>query len=145
MKKIEAFAPGGLHALLSQILQIKKTADGNTSAVSDLGGDHTRLTTLVAAELDGKQDKPQATACTIPAAGWEQDGTAGYPCCCDLRAEGVTARDRAQITIAPASLEAAVQCGLCPTCETFENIIRIRSASIPKSDMAAECWIEKGR
>lgn len=143
--KWKAFEPGGLSALLSKIVQIGQTADGNTSAVSDLAGDFVTLTKLTEKELGGKRDKGKAVACVLPASGWEQDETESYPYYYDLTAEGISANDRVSIALSPAGIGIAVSCGLCPSCDTLKNKIRVRSTSIPENAIAAEYWIDQGQ
>lgn len=92
-----------------------------------------------------KADKPTAAAFTIPATGWEKDDTEGYPQYYDLPVSGVTARDRAEVTLARSSLNTAFKCGLCQTCETMNGKIRLRAASVPAAAIAAEYWIEQGK
>lgn len=97
-------------------------------------------------EMDkAKADKPGAVPVTIPKTGWAKDSNAGYPQYYDIAAKGVTANDRAEVTITPGSLAAAKACGLCPTNETLAGKIRIRAASIPAEAITAECWIENGK
>lgn len=145
MKKWRVFEPGGLSALLLNILQIKQTADESSSAVSGLGEDFAAFTEKVADNIAAKQDKPKATSCTIPKTGWESDATSGYPKYYDMPVTGVTAKDRVEITLAPAGLSTAVKCGLCPTCETLEGKVRLRATSVPEAAIAAEYWIEQGK
>ena len=63
----------------------------------------------------------------------------------DIAAEGVTASDRAEITIAPGSLGTAKACGLCATNETMAGKIRVRAINIPAEAISAEFWIEDGK
>jgi len=144
MGKIDVFAPGGLQALLSRIIQIKETADGNTSAVFELGAEFAAFTELITGELHGKRDKAQSASCILPAAGWVPDGAGGYPYRLDVPVEGITGKDRADVVLEPSSQETAVKCALCPSCETLDGHIRFWAASIPAADIAAEYWIEKG-
>lgn len=145
MKRWSMFEKGGLDLLLSKIAQIKQTADGLSSAVSGLGEDLANFSQATAQSVAKKQDKPQATSCTIPTTGWASDETAGYPNYYDLPVTGVTATDRVEITLAPAGINTAVQCGLCPTCESLAGKIRLRAASVPSAAIAAEYWIEQGK
>lgn len=104
-----------------------------------------------------KMDKPNSVAITIPATGWsmtdeaeeettdESLDTSEYPYYYDIPVADVTEIDRAEVTIAPGSASAAATCGLCATNETLAGYIRIRSVSIPESDIAAEYWIENGK
>lgn len=93
-----------------------------------------------------KADKAEATALTIPATGWSEEAdNESYPYYCDIVVEGITANDRAEITIAPGSLDKAKACGLCPTNETLAGKIRVRSINIPEAAIAAEYWIEDGK
>lgn len=143
--KWKAFNKGSLDYLLSRIKEIKGTADGLSSAVSELGEDLAAFSGEAAQSVAKKQDKPKATACTIPATGWASDETSGYPKYYDMPATGVTAKDRVEITLAPAGLSMAVECGLCPTCESLAGKVRLRAASVPSAAIAAEYWIEQGK
>ena len=57
-----------------------------------------------------KADRAQSVAITIPATGWASETGGDYPHYYDIAAEGVTASDRAEITIAPGSLGTAKGC-----------------------------------
>lgn len=92
-----------------------------------------------------KADKAQSVAITIPATGWASDSGGDYPHYYDIAAEGVTANDRAAITIAPGSLGTAKTCGLCATNETMAGKIRVRAINIPSEAISAEFWIEDGK
>lgn len=92
-----------------------------------------------------KADKAQSVAITIPATGWASDSGGDYPHYYDIAAEGVTANDRAAITIAPGSLGTAKTCGLCATNETMAGKIRVRAINIPAEAISAEFWIEDGK
>ena len=63
MGKKKVFTPGGLKALLSQIVQIEETADASASAVSDLGADLAAFAGLAIQELCGKRDKARSGSC----------------------------------------------------------------------------------
>ena len=95
-----------------------------------------------------KADKPEAVPVTIPVSGWEAEsgpGMEGYPNCYEIEAPGITARDRAEITVAPGSLGIAGACGLCLTNQTSEGKIRIWAARIPTGEIVAEYWMEHGK
>lgn len=92
-----------------------------------------------------KADKAQRVAITIPATGWANDSSGDYPHYYDVAAEGVTANDRAAITIAPGSLGTAKTCGLCATNETMAGKIRVRAIQVPAEAISAEFWIEDGK
>ena len=96
-------------------------------------------------EMDAvKADKSEGVAVTIPATGWSQDSGA-YPYYYDLAADGVTAKDRADLALAPASIAAAIACGICPATETLAGVIRVRAAKVPAAEMSGEYWICKGK
>ena len=101
------------------------------------------------ADLDAletsKADKPTAVSCTIPTSGWGNDSTKDYPKIYDITVEGLTDKDRAEVTLSLSSLETAVNCGMCQNCETMTGKIRLRAASVPAADIAAEYWIEEGK
>ena len=152
----KAFKEKGWNALRTSILQIRETADGNTSAVSSLGENLRSLAqqvteklkeiTELITELDAvKSDKPEAVAFTIPDSGWASDSTAEYPQYYDLTVSGVTAADRADIAVAPAGFRTAADCGLCPSSETLEGKIRLRAVSVPAKTISAVYWLEKGK
>lgn len=92
-----------------------------------------------------KADKARSVAITIPATGWASDSGGDYPHYYDIAAEGVTANDRAAITIAPGSLGTAKTCGLCATNETMAGKIRVRAIQVPAEAISAEFWIEDGK
>lgn len=92
-----------------------------------------------------KADKAQSVAITIPTTGWASDSGGDYPHYYDISAEGVTANDRAAITIAPGSLGTAKTCGLCATNETMAGKIRVRAIQVPAEAISAEFWIEDGK
>lgn len=103
-------------------------------------------------EMEGtKADRGMSVPVTIMASGWKlPDGqttpaaTDVYPYFYDLKVDGVTALDRASISVAVGSLEDAALCGLCPTCETGNGVIRLWSAGVPGKDITAQYWIEQG-
>lgn len=96
-------------------------------------------------ELDGvKADKSEGVAVVIPTTGWSQDSGV-YPYYYDIPAEGVTAKDRADLALAPASIAAAIACGICPATETLAGVIRVRAAKTPEAEMSGEYWIMKGK
>lgn len=131
--------------MLSKILQIKVMADGNTSAITELGEEFTAFTELVTEELRGKRDNACCASCVIPATGWVRDGPDGYPYRLDVLVEGITGGDRAEVLLEPSSQGTALECALCPSCETLDGRVRFWAASIPAADIAAEYWIEKRR
>lgn len=96
-------------------------------------------------ELDGvKADKSEGVAVVIPTTGWSQDSGV-YPYYYDIPAEGVTAKDRADLALAPASIAAAAACGVCPATETLAGVIRVRAAKTPEAEMGGEYRIYKGK
>lgn len=119
---------------------------------SNIGGDIQQLASLLSTSvqdtetaLSTKQDAPLSASCTIPVSGWASDSTADYPKYYDISVSGITNKDRATVTLAPASLSIAAKCGLCCTCETLNGKIRLRAKSVPTVAMTAEYWIEKGK
>lgn len=92
-----------------------------------------------------KADKSKSTAFTLPTSGWKSDSTATYPYYYDISVAGVTTYDRASVSIAPASMDTAISCRICPTSQTLAGIIRIRSAAAPAKAISCEYWIEQGK
>ena len=109
---------------------VAELAEAMTAAVSELAA--------------AKADKGATVAVSIPAAGWQSD-SGDYPYYYDIVAAGVTARDRAAVAIAPAGIDVAVACGLCPTNETMAGKIRVRAKSVPAAEIAAEFWLMQGK
>ncbi len=128
--------------ILKHIIEGARGAkDYTRGLVSELSG----LVTAALEEMDaGKQDKPDAGTAVIPASGWSGDSTAGYPNYYDIPAAGVTASDRAEVTVVPESMAAASACGLCPVNESLAGKIRVRAASVPAAQISIEYRVEKG-
>lgn len=125
--------------LRSLAQEAKNFANGLVSSLA------TATTEAIEELADVKADKPGATALTIPVSGWSSDSDTNWPKYYDIAVEGVTAADRAEITLAPGGMSTAKACGLCPTCETLTGKIRVRATSVPAAAIAAEYWIENGK
>ena len=141
----KAFTAGSLNVLLSKIAQVKRTVDDVSSTVSGLGEDLVQLSELVERDIAKKQDKPKGTTCSIPKTGWVKDSNTSYPYYYYLSVTGITAQDRVDVLLAPASVTAAVSCGLCPTSETLAGKVRLRAVSAPTAVISAAYWIEQGK
>lgn len=151
----------GFSALIESIKNAKRTSDAAASDVSGLQSDIQGLASQTTSTfgqvntalntMDGKkQDKTKAVPFTIPTQGWqtandELEEFSGFPIYYDLPVAGVTAKDRATISLAPSAGEAARACGICTTSETLAGKIRIRAATLPTQSMAAEYWIHTGK
>lgn len=145
---LKAFNDESVDVLLSSVSQVKKSADANTSATSDLSNDFRELTehvtdalTGIGKELETKQEKVTRASCTVPITGWSSDSTADYPNYCDISASGVTADDYIAFIIKPDDLKVAIACGFCPVCESLAGKIRVRSAVVPAKEMNATYYI----
>lgn len=113
-------------------------AEAARNFVGNLVGEVAQAAADALTEMDEvKADRPSAAAVTIPNSGWSSDSTAGYPKYYDLTVAGLAEKDRAEVTVAPAGLETAAACGLCPTCEAMEGKLRLRAAGVPAASMAA--------
>lgn len=131
---------------IAVIEYLKICSEAAKKFTNRLVGKLAQTVTKAMEELESvKADKPSVVSFTIPTNGWSSDSNASYPKYYDIAVTGVTAKDRAEITIAPGSLDTAKACGLCPTNETLTNKIRVRSASVPTATIAAEYWIENGK
>ena len=96
-------------------------------------------------EMDAqKPDKSQEVSATIPATGWSAD-TNAYPQYYDFTAAGVTAADDVRVFLDPASVSAAVACGLCPTVETQDGKLRFRALQGPASAISVKYRIQEGK
>lgn len=125
---------------------LKACAEAAKSYATGLFGELAQTVTEAIGELESvKANKAEAAAVTIPTTGWQSDSSGDYPHYYDITAEGVTASDRAEITIAPGSLGTAKTCGLCATNETMAGKIRVRAIQVPAEAISAEFWIEDGK
>lgn len=92
-----------------------------------------------------KVDKISAVAVTISTDGWVEDETwEEYPMRYDITAADVTATDCADIILSPNSLTAAMDCGVCQTCETQTGKICIWAKKAPAEALTAEYRIIQG-
>lgn len=145
-KKVKLLLENGLADLCKHIKSIKWTAEQSGSAVSALAEATAASVEEIEGVLDEKQDKGTAVSFTAPVDGWASDDEkSGYPYHYDLAVSGVTAKDRADITVSPSCIEAAANCGLCPTSETLAGIIRLRAATRPTAAITAEYWLSGGK
>lgn len=153
-KKIKLPLENGLAALCNHIKAIKQTAEQSGSAVSALAQATAGSIEEIEGILGEKQDASNAVPFTIPATGWaseEIDESSGeadiheYSYYYDLAVDGITAKDRADVTIAPGSIETATACGLCPATETLAGKIRLRALRQPSENIAAEYWLCSGK
>ena len=147
----------GFAALIDFLKSTRKAADATASDVSGLQDDVQGLADRTTAgfqqanaalqTLDAeKLAKTNSVPFSIDPESWELDEEAGkYPAFYELVVTGVTAKDRASIALAPASISEAVACGMCPTCETITGKIIIRAAMPPSETITAEYWIETGK
>lgn len=92
-----------------------------------------------------KADKQGSVSVTIPVTGWTDSGSERYPKCYEIVAESVTEADRADIMIAPGSMDTAAKCDLCPTSQTVAGKIRIWAKSVPEAAIAAEYRLNQGK
>lgn len=131
---------------LTVFVHLRACAEAAKTYVSGLVGELAQTTVGAVEELEStKADKPSSIAVTIPTSGWGSDSSAGYPKYFDIVVTGVTVKDRAEITIAPESLNAAKACGLCPTNQTLAGKIRVRATKVPTSVIKVEYWLENGK
>lgn len=144
-KKVKLLLENGLADLCKHIKSIKWTAEQSGSAVSALAEATAASVEEIEGVLDEKQDKPRAVEVALSVGGWVSTSERTYPYCYDIAVAGVTANDRAQITIAPESIEAAINCRLCPTSETLAGVIRLRANCPPETTITAEYEITEGR
>lgn len=102
----------------------------------------------------GKADKVSPVSFIIPAEGWaseeidetgEEETGASYPYYIDIAVTGVTAKDRADVTISVDGMGTATSCGLCPTSETLDGKIRLRAVSVPDEAIPAEYCLHIGK
>lgn len=124
---------------------LKACGEAAKGFVAGLVGELAAQVAEALAELESlKADKPQAVSVVLSASGW-LDGGGDYPKYYDIAAPGVTAKDRAEVVIAPDSLETARACGMCGVCETLADKVRVRALRAPTASIAAEYWVQEGK
>lgn len=93
-----------------------------------------------------KADKQDSVSITIPTTGWGVDeASESYPNYYDITVAGVTAKDRADIAIAPDSMDIAVACEMCPTNQTMAGKIRVWARTVPTDAIIAEYRLNQGK
>lgn len=102
----------------------------------------------------GKDNKVSPVSITIPTEGWaseeidetdEEETGASYPFYYDIPVTGATALHYAEVTITREGLDAATNCGLCPTCETSEGKIRLWAMQEPTEAIPALYRLHSGK
>lgn len=155
----KVFNDTGLTALCSIIKQIRKTADGNMSAVSGLSGDLSELATQTAAAftevntaldtIDGeKQDKSDFQILTLAVSGWAANSdsetlAAGYAYIYDAAIADATAADGAETVIAVSSMKTTASCGLCATADVLDGVIRYYAVNVPETEIIVQVRLIK--
>ncbi len=134
-------------AKLTALEHLRACAAASRNFVVGLIGEVAGTVADALEEMDkAKADKSGSTAVTIPTSGWGTDSSvAVYPNYYDIAVKGLTEKDRADISIAPGSMDTAKACGLCPSTQTLAGKIRVRASKVPTAAIAAEYWIESGK
>ena len=96
-------------------------------------------------EMDAaKADKPQHIDLIIPTTGWQTDNTVpGYTHYLDIPVAGLTANDRAEVDVAPASKAVADAARFTAT-ESLAGVLRLRAANVPTAAITAQYHISAG-
>ena len=85
-----------------------------------------------------KADKPQYIDFTIPTTGWKTDNTVpGYTHYLDIPVEGLTADDKVDVRVAPAS-KAVADAARFTTTESLAGVLRLRAANVPSAAITAQ-------
>ena len=85
-----------------------------------------------------KADKPEYIDITIPATGWKTDNTVpGYTHYLDIPVEGLTADDKVDVRVAPASKAVADAARFTAT-ESLAGVLRLRAANVPSAAITAQ-------
>ena len=73
---------------------------------------------------------------TIPASTWAaNDGD--YPFVANIVNADITADTIPFLSLLPASMSAAADCGICPTCETVDGALKVYAKVAPTADISA--------
>ena len=85
-----------------------------------------------------KADKPEYIDIIIPATGWQTDNTVpGYTHYLDIPVEGLTADDKVDVRVAPASKAVADAARFTAT-ESLAGVLRLRAANVPSAAITAQ-------
>lgn len=122
----------GLERLMALVGEVASTATG---ALTDLE--------------EAKMDKPAFFTATLTSTEWsdnagEESAGAGYPYVYNLMAADAAAADGAECILAPASQEAACSCGMSPTVEVLDGMIRFYARSLPAENMTMQVRLIPG-
>lgn len=130
-------------ALVTHLKQVTQAAKAYTDS---LISETAKETIKAIKEMDrAKADKVSSVSVMIKADGWVEDETwEEYPMRYDITAADVTATDYADIILSPNSLTAAMDCGVCQTCETQTGKICIWAKKAPAEALTAEYRIIQG-
>lgn len=91
-----------------------------------------------------KADKPEYIDFTIPATGWQTDGTVpGYTHYLDIPISGLTENDEVAVTVIPASKAVADAARFAST-QSFAGVLRLRAANVPAAAITAQYHISAG-
>ena len=134
----------GFPALCAFIAAIKQTADAAGSGVLQLSQGMQESLAEIEAALN---DIPSAASITISTSGWVQDNEAthAYKYYYDITSSGTTQHDVPVLSISPSSMATAATCGLCSTCESMTDKVRIYSKYIPSSSLTATLMVLPGK
>lgn len=133
-------------SIIALVTHLKLVAQEAKAYTDSLISETAKETIKAIKEMDrAKVDKISAVAVTISTDGWVEDGTwEEYPMRYDITAADVTATDCADIILSPNSLTAAMDCGVCQTCETQTGKICIWAKKAPAEALTAEYRIIQG-
>lgn len=132
---------------LTLIEHLKACAEAAKSFTNGLVSELAQTVTEAMQEMESvKADKQDSVSITIPTTGWGVDeASENYPNYCDITVAEVTAKDRADIAIAPNSMGTAIECGMCPTNTTGAGKIRVWAKSVPAKAIDAEYRLHQGK
>lgn len=116
----------------------KQYAGGHVAAIAQAVADAME-------EMDtAKADKPEYIDFTIPATGWKTDNTVpGYTHYLDIQVKDLTANDKVDVCVAPASKAVADAARFTAT-ESLAGVLRLRAANVPAAAITAQYHISAG-
>ena len=131
--------------IIALVTHLKLVAQEAKKYAASLASELSNATLEAMQEMDvAKADRLSSVSVIIKADGWAKDETwEEYPMRYDITAADVTATDRADI-LSPNSLTAAMDCGVCQTCETQAGKICIWARKAPAEALTAEYRIIQG-
>lgn len=104
--------------------------------------DITGVCTFINTSSEGENENVTQYALRIPETGWSNDGqNSEYPLALTLNMEGISGSQQPTAILDVASQSEAKNCGLCPTVETLDGGLKLRTKTAPTKALSGVCYL----